>query len=377
MVFKKPYLMNTTTRFCMAIFTALAMARASVGYAEPAATIAVVDPLDRPAMQISTQLMRTALLHMVRVGKRLLAVGERGAVLLSDDEGRSWRQALSVPVAVTLTAVQFINDKKGWAVGHGGVVLTTEDGGEHWSRQLDGLKAAALAMEEAEFVAKSPNGARPDAIALIRNAKQLAADGADKPFLDLYFENEKSGLVVGAYGIAYRTLDGGKTWTPWMGHLDNPKGLHLNAVRATPSGIWIVGERGLVLRAGSLMQDFTVVKTPYGGSYFTALALEDGVVIAGLKGHAYLTVNSGKRWTDVSLPVPISSVSAGRIDGVGIVLTNQAGQILVGKDVGHLVVAPIPPLPPVTAVLATADGNWIAATLRGPARFPAPSVGTR
>ena len=328
-------------------------------------------------MQMHKQWPRTALLHMARAGKRLVAVGERGGVLLSDDEGKSWRQAQSVPVAVTLTATQFVNDNKGWAVGHSGVVLATEDGGEHWTRQLDGRKAISLALDEAESAVKSSNGNQPEVVARVRNAKQLVADGADKPFLDLYFEDERSGLVIGAYGIAFRTTDGGKTWVPWMAHLDNPQGLHLNAISPTPSGIWIVGERGIVLRAQRLTEKFTATKTPYNGSYFTVLALDDGVLIAGLKGHAYRSADRGKSWVEIRLPVPVSVVSATRTAARGFALTNQAGQILAGKDLASLVPLPTSSLPPVTALLSAADGAWVAATLRGPVRLPVSTSAVR
>ena len=89
------------------------------------------------------------MLAITRAGARLVAVGERGSILLSDDSGVSWRQA-KVPVSVTLTAVQFPNAKAGWAVGHLGVVLHSADGGETWAKQLDGREAASLVLEAAK-----------------------------------------------------------------------------------------------------------------------------------------------------------------------------------------------------------------------------------
>ena len=95
----------------------------------------------------------SVLLDVVKTGNRLVAVGERGVVVLSDDGGRTWRQA-SVSTSVTLTSVQFASLKAGWAVGHSGVVVHTEDGGETWTRQLDGRTAAKLAVEAAQLNAK-------------------------------------------------------------------------------------------------------------------------------------------------------------------------------------------------------------------------------
>ena len=45
--------------------------------------------------------------------------------------------------------------------------------------------------------------------------ENLQADleiGPVNPFLDVWFENENNGFVVGAYGMFLRTTDGGKTW---------------------------------------------------------------------------------------------------------------------------------------------------------------------
>src|SRR5690606_9884464 len=88
-------------------------------------------------------------LAVSRAGNRLVAVGERGVVLLSDDDGRNWHQAENVPVSVTLTDVHFVSATHGWAVGHSGVVLHSADGGETWQRQLDGNQAAKIILEDA------------------------------------------------------------------------------------------------------------------------------------------------------------------------------------------------------------------------------------
>ena len=34
----------------------------------------------------------------------------------------------------------------------------------------------------------------------------------ERPFLDLYFSDENNGVAIGAYGLFYRTSDGGKNW---------------------------------------------------------------------------------------------------------------------------------------------------------------------
>ena len=51
---------------------------------------------DGPA-RVRAGALRSTLLDVASAGQRLVAVGERGHVLLSDDQGKTWRQARTVP----------------------------------------------------------------------------------------------------------------------------------------------------------------------------------------------------------------------------------------------------------------------------------------
>src|SRR5438552_4235956 len=94
--------------------------------AQGAAGSPELDPLVRGSTL--TQRAMSALMTAVALaGTRLVAVGERGTILTSEDHGASWRQQ-SAPVSVMLTNVQFATARTGWAVGHSGVVLVTHDG---------------------------------------------------------------------------------------------------------------------------------------------------------------------------------------------------------------------------------------------------------
>ena len=70
---------------------------------------------------------RIVLLDIARVGDRLVAVGERGFALVSDD-GKAWK-GVQTPITRQLTGVAFKDDKVGVAVGHGGSFVRTDDGG--------------------------------------------------------------------------------------------------------------------------------------------------------------------------------------------------------------------------------------------------------
>jgi len=329
--------------------------------------------LDQPALECRRP-AQAVLLDVTTAGSRLIAVGERGIIIFSDDAGQTWRQA-KVPTSVSLTAVQFPTPKQGWAVGHAGIVLHSEDGGQTWTRQLDGRLAARLALEAAQ-ANMNPSGATGAKAELARrqlaDAQRLVDDGPVKPFLALQFENEQSGFVVGAYGLMFRTRDGGKSWQPWMNHLDNPKGLHLNAIRAVGQTIYLAGEQGLFLRSTDGGETFTRVATGYEGSYFTLAALPAGeVVVAGMRGNAYWSADQGKTFTKVESPLPVSFSAITALADGRLLFANQAGLVLESRDHGRsLQPLAIPRMPPLAGMTELRDGSIITVGFGGALRIP-------
>jgi photosystem II stability/assembly factor-like uncharacterized protein len=306
---------------------------------------------------------------VTRAGQRLVAVGERGLVLFSDDEGKNWRQAM-VPASVTLTAVTFPTPKQGWAVGHFGLVLHSDDGGETWQTQLNGMKAAKLVLAEAEAKAKRVAADDPAMACELRNAQRLVEDGPDKPFLDLLFFDAKQGIVIGAYNLIFATDDGGATWGSLGRRVPNPGARHLYAIRAAGGSLYIAGETGLMIRSDDGGASFKRLGTPYDGSYFTLAARGDEVVVGGMRGNTYRSSDKGETWHKIELPVPASLTSSLLVDDGSaqgrLLLANQAGQILVSGDMGRsIAVLPLAPLPPITALSCLDDGKLVVATLMG------------
>ena len=78
---------------------------------------------------------RLLLLDGVHLGNRMVAVGDRGYIAYSEDQGASWQRAKSPP-APLLTAVFFVDGRNGWAVGHDSVILSTQDAGATWTQQF-------------------------------------------------------------------------------------------------------------------------------------------------------------------------------------------------------------------------------------------------
>ncbi|MCY1279513.1 Ycf48-like protein [compost metagenome] len=202
-----------------------------------------VDVLDLPARP-SALAVRSPLLDMARAGQRLVTVGQRGHILYSDDSGRNWQQA-EVPVSSDLNAVHFPSAGQGWAVGNDGVVLHSSDAGATWRKQLDGRQVGEVVRKHYAALAAAEPGNEQWAV-LAAEGQRLMKEGADKPFLDVWFANDTLGYVVGVFNLILRTDDGGQTWTPFQHRTDNPQGFHLNAIASTGDALYIAGEQGLL-----------------------------------------------------------------------------------------------------------------------------------
>lgn len=328
---------------CIGTFGADGAWSASIGHA-----------LGRPAV-LSKRAAQSVLLGIAQAGKRLVAVGERGIVVVSDDDAATWRQ-VPAPVSVTLTAVHFADDKHGYAVGHSGTVLASADGGETWARVLDGKAAAHISLNAARASGNA---------AALRDAERLVADGPDKPLLDLLVLDAQRAIVIGAYGMAYSTTDGGKNWTFWADRLDNPRGLHLYAIRRHGERVLVCGEQGLVRLSQDGGQTFAAVKLPYGGSFFTAeLSSAGEIVVAGLRGNMLRSQDAGANWKQITAPDGASITgSTQRADG-SLVLVNQAGMVL-SESKGALVPLNSTPLPSLTGIFPKGDGSLLALSIQG------------
>ena len=323
---------------------------------------ALADVIDRPSI-VSERAAQSLLLAVTRAGHRLVAVGERGIVLLSDDNGKSWRQA-RVPVSLTLTSVHFVSERMGWATGHAGVLLQTADGGETWSRRLDGSQVAQIVLD-----AELAKGATADP-AQLAEAKRLVADGPDKPLLDVLFLSPQVGFVAGAYGLLLRTDDDGKTWSPWQARLPNLQGRHLNRMASVNGVLYVVGEQGAAYLSVDGGNSFKELKSPYRGTFFGVVGVSsEEVIIHGLRGNAYRVSRHGTEWAKLATPAPVTYSASVRLASGQAILASQTGDLLRTADgVRSLVPLPATTRSLVAAVAEAADGAIVVAG-RGVSRF--------
>lgn len=335
----------------------------------------VPDVVNRASIQSARATMST-ILGISRAGSRLVAAGERGIVLVSDNEGRDWRQVV-VPVSVTLTSVFFASEKEGWIVGHSGIVLHSTDAGETWKKQLDGIQAAKRVADLArnDAVRFAGDLARAEIVA---NAERFVKDGADKPFLDIHFSDERNGIIVGAYGLAFATRDGGQSWLPINNRIPNPKEKHLYRIINDGSNLWIAGEQGALFRSSDDGESFVEVKTPYAGTFFGAVAADNcNLLVFGLRGNALFTDDCGKRWSKLENRMEASLTAGIRLKSGVMMLVDQAGRLLESRDNGRT----LTPLEknfhyPLTNILEVGEGGLVLTGIAGVTRHvPASAKG--
>ncbi len=295
---------------------------------------------------------RALLLDGQTVGTRLVAVGERGHILISTDAGRSWRQS-PAPTRATLTSVFFVNDQQGWAAGHDATILRTRDGGASWQT--------------------------------VHSDPDLAA-----PILDLWFRDAEYGLAVGAYGLCLVTTDGGDSWqarplataSARDTLLDDSRtpglDLHLNQLRATPTGrLYLAGESGHLLRSITDGRHWELVPFPYAGSLFSVLPLDDRRLLAcGLRGHLFFSGDGGSSWRAVATGSDATLCDAMQLRDGRVVVVGLAGAVLWGNPEDlSLTLAPQPDRTGFAKVLEAPDGALVLLGSRGARRLELPARG--
>lgn len=339
-----------------AFVASLWMATAFYG---PGAVAQTTGLAEQPAIH-SEMATQAVMLSVARAGQRLVAVGERGFIIVSDDHGVTWRQ-VSSPVSVTLVKVRFIDDNQGWAVGHAGTVLHSQDGGLTWAKQLDGVQAAEIERDQAR---RDTDERAPERLS---QAQQLVDEGPDKPLLDLLFLDAQNGWVVGAYGLAFVTHDGGLSWQSIRAHVDNPDGLHLYGIARIGTDVFVAGEQGTLLRSSDSGQTFKALTPPFEGTIFgLAPTAHHSLLAFGLRGKAFESWDRGETWTRLDTLQPVTLTSGLRLDDGSVLLADESGRVLrFAEGETQAAVLQIPQPRYFTGMTQAANGDLIISSTRG------------
>ncbi|MGH8457922.1 MAG: YCF48-related protein [Nevskiales bacterium] len=223
-----------------------ATAQEESGAAPPPHSLKAQPALDAPLAA------RYRLIDIADTGKRLVAVGQRGNIVVSDD-GKTWKQVPS-PVNIMLNRVRFLDAGRGWVVGHDATILNTTDGGNSWKVQ----------HYDAE-------------------ARQL---------YDILMLDAQNGIAVGGYATYLTTADGGANWQPRQFPLVD-LGLHFNTIERLGDGtLFIAGEKSLMAWSGDKGETWQMLNSPYNGTFFGAVPLGTrGVLVYGLRGRVYVSLD--------------------------------------------------------------------------------------
>jgi photosystem II stability/assembly factor-like uncharacterized protein len=256
---------------------------------------AQTEPADVEWSEPARLASRSLLLDVAQGDGRIFVVGDRGTILISEDKGATWTQA-RVPTRSMLNAVAVVDKNTAWAVGHDSVIVHTRDGGKTWERQY-------FAPEEA------------------------------CPLFDVRFEDADHGQAIGAYSIFLETRDGGKTWE--RRDVDDQERHWYDFAEAPDGTLYVAAEMGTVFRSDDRGKTWEALATPYGGTYFGAVALKDGtVLIFGLRGRVYRSVDRGQTWSQIPTDTT-SGIQVGLqlLDG-RLILAGLSGTILLSDDGG-------------------------------------------
>ncbi len=250
-------------------------------------------PPPLPATQLRTD--RLLINDMAVDGRRVVAVGEQGVILTSDDLGDSWQQASIEPHRrSSLTGVARLSADRLVAVGHDGWILRSEDGGKSWQ-------------------------------------EVLIDDELAEPLLGVWAGGENTVVAYGSYGKYFVSADGGLSWQARELPVD---GYHLNGMAGGADGrVMLVGEQGTVLRSLDGGEGWETLPAFYNGSLFGVVRLSaDRWLAYGMRGHVFVSADFGQSWTQVPLGHTAPLYGHARLPGDAGVLVVGGGGVVARFD---------------------------------------------
>lgn len=250
-----------------------------------------------PRVVVDIRSNRIILMDIARPDGTFIAVGERGFTLQSAD-GKEWR-GVATPVTRTLTGIAFKDAKVGVAVGHGGSVVRTEDGGATWTQ---------VTVDEA---------------------------GTDSLLGVTHLGGDRF-VAYGAFGLFFDSQDAGRSWQRIMVESEDFDRHISEVVQLSPTSLLLVAESGTLARSDDGGATWISLASPYQGSFFGAIPLQDGsVLVFGMRGNVFRSVDQGATWQKIELGTTISVNGGRQLSDGRVLLVGNGGLLALSEDGGQ------------------------------------------
>lgn len=252
---------------------------------------------EKPLIDYSIKSDRVLLLNVADSGKRLVAVGERGVIMLSDDQGKSWNTLRTASDRV-LTGVAFDSPQVGVVVGHGGTLLRTEDGGQSWN--------------------------------------PVEADTNGDALLGVLAMGQGRIVTWGAFGLYLTSDDAGATWQR-LSVIDEDFDRHISQVISLKDGRYLMaGESGTLAVSTDRGATWQSLESPYQGSFFGALQVASGdILLFGMRGNVWRSVDDGASWSKADTSTTFAFNGAVQLESGRIVLLGNNSVLMASDDQGQ------------------------------------------
>jgi photosystem II stability/assembly factor-like uncharacterized protein len=274
-------------------------------------------------------------------GRTVVAVGDDGVILRTEDGGEHWRTQIS-PLKARWNAVSFADAKHGWVAGFFGpesvnalvatAIISTTDGGTNWTQLPDPL---VLFTGNVNFL-DARNGwavvsdyPPTDAFGSLKGDVAHTRDGGATweqgltglknidvtgkvpawsswvgymHWVAVGFFDPQHGCAANITGLIACTADGGTSWRwalmppDWVP--ESGPGTELRGITFSGQGSgWAVGKVGLILYSNDMGRDW--IRQPSGtNADFSDAAFADAQIgwVVGWQGTILHTTNAGATW---------------------------------------------------------------------------------
>lgn len=264
----------------------------------------------------------------------MLAVGHRGIIFRSTDNGSSWELPQSGTYQ-NLRDVAFISPTDVVAVGGNGTVLVSDDAGENWETvstdinqllfKVFFLNAQAGYALGADSLFGSDDGGR---------SWHPVADLPSRPE-SVWFLNETVGLLTTLSGRVYRTTDSGKSWTEV--YTDTTQNLRSVGFLNNGRTGFICGPIGGLLKTSDSGQTWAFLGGADSGTVPVDVAVrEDGVILLAGAGRnsERITLQRSENFGESWQTIPVETKFSGLV--LSNICLNAQGQGLICSNLGSV-----------------------------------------